>query len=62
MPTPLVRPGSSHRIWTGSEGAGQDDVLENALIGFSIRTTHEVFVDQLLDGHGTDIVVSITVE
>ena len=23
MPAPLVRPGSSHRIWTSSEGAGQ---------------------------------------
>ena len=23
-PAPLVRPGSSHRIWTSSEGAGQE--------------------------------------
>ena len=38
MPAPLVRPGSSHRIWTSSEGAGQSlrEPLRRAAFGVAL--------------------------
>ena len=44
MPTPLVQPGSSHRIWTSSGGAGQARIAEHPDLGYNNPIPNNVVV------------------